>query len=204
MTIPNQLYIDGQYEEAARRFDAITRGAESEDDVLTAYLYLGRCYMELGDYSAAADALTSGRVLGGGIEFEGYLAEVQEHLRLTSKGLEGQGTLSRAQLAALIDQGFGDRLAGTGTHRVPPDLATHWARETVRRVNEAGVMPSLPDGDFYPDVPVTRAAFYVTLLRLSRVVGIPKTEVSAHFPGGLRVPAGEAAGILQELEQANR
>jgi hypothetical protein len=50
----------------------------------------------------------------------------------------------------------------------------------------AGIMLPLADGSFRADAEVTYPAFYVTVLRLARVVGIPGEAVDAQFPNGMR------------------
>ena len=95
--------------------------------------------------------------------------------------------MTRGQLAALIDNLFGRLIEYGG---VPAenacDMETHWARAYASRMQAAGIMLPLADGSFRADVVVTYPAFYVTVLRLAGVAGIPDRAVDEHFPNGMR------------------
>jgi hypothetical protein len=181
------LYIRGEYKRAVEKLIELSGRLESEGDLQTAYLYLGRSYLSLGDYIRAADAFSSGKLLGGGIEFDQYLAVAQQHLRSTPRIIGTQESITRAQLAALIDNLFGQLLE----YRTVPGQSTvdtkdHWAQEYATRMQAAGVMPPLADGSFRADAVVTYAAFYVTVLRLARAAGIAESAVTERFPNGMR------------------
>jgi hypothetical protein len=180
------LYIDGEYERAAEKLLELTATIEDDDDLRTAHLYLGRSYMSLGDYVKAADAFSRGRSLGGGVEFDEHLAAAQHHLRAEPGSIGLQPLTTRAQLAALIDNLFGQRLGieRGAAEDSPPDVEGHWAKGYIARVRGAGVMRTLADGRFHPDAPVTYPAFYVTVLRLSGITGVPRSSVGARFPDG--------------------
>ena len=47
------------------------------------------------------------------------------------------------------------------------DTDDHWAWEAIKWVQEAGLMSGYPDGNFYPDEPVTRAQLAVILHRFA-------------------------------------
>lgn len=182
------LYIDGEYQKAADTLLELSGELEDAEDLRTAYLYLGRSDMALGDYVGAADAFSRGMVLGGGIEFDEHLAAAQQHLR-TAPGAIGTQTLTtRAQLAALIDHLFGQRLGVDSQAALdpPPDVGDHWARDYIVRVRAAGVMGTFADGGFHPDAPVTYPALYVTALRLTEAAGVPRQAVRDQFPEGFR------------------
>ena len=179
------FYIAGEYERSIEILLDIT--SKSEGDLETAYLYLGRAYMALGDYVGAADAFSSGKMLGGGIEFDRYLAEAQQHLRTTPRIIGTQESLTRAQLAAVINNVFGDRLGeASKSDPLPPDVAQHWAEPYVARLQAVGVMEPLADGLFYPDAVVTYPAFYVVIRRLSDTASLQERTLETHFPAGWR------------------
>jgi len=181
------LYIAGEYEKAVEALIELTGTLESEGDLQTTYLYLGRSYLSLGDYAHAADAFSSGQLLGGGIEFDQYLDTAQQHLRSTPRITGTQESVTRGQLAALIDNLFGPLLEyQTVPAESAADMQTHWARAYVSRMQAAGIMQPLADGSFRADAEVTYPAFYVTVLRLARAADIPDEAVEAHFPNGMR------------------
>jgi hypothetical protein len=187
------LYIDGQYARAAEKLLELTGELEDAEDLRTAYLYLGRANMSLADYVGAADAFSRGKSLGGGVEFDEHLAAAQQHLRSAPGTMGLQPLTTRGQLAALIDNLFGERLVSdslagdggaAGGQGAPSDVQGHWARQYIQRVRAADIMSMLPDGRFHPDAPVTYPAFYVTVLRLSEAVGLPRWAIDSRFPGG--------------------
>jgi len=214
------LYIGEHYEEAIEALVELTSRLESEGDLQTAYLYLGRSYMSLGDYVKAADAFSSGIILGGGIEFEQHLEAAQQHLRSTPRITGTQPSITRGQLAALIDNLFGKRIESSRSAPTSSDMENHWAKAYVARVAAAGVMEPLADGAFHPDAVVTYPAFYVTLLRLGVAASIADTAIAAQFPNGFHsafaaeertardnrygvLDGGEATKILESLEKAS-
>jgi tetratricopeptide (TPR) repeat protein len=183
------LYIDKSYLQAVEAFNELIDRLDDDDDVMTAYLYLGRSYEALGDFVAAADAFSTGRLLGGGIQFEEHLASVQQHLRASPRSIELQRSITRAQLAALIS-----RLQGRSTPAVvreAPDLEGHWASEYASALIANGIMEVMPDGNFHPDEAVTVAAFYAVLIRAGAVLGVTLDAIAAYFPGGM-------SGILSD------
>jgi tetratricopeptide (TPR) repeat protein len=214
------LYINGRYEQAVETLVELTKQLEADADLRTAYLYLGRSYMSLGDYASATDAFSSGKVLGGGIEFDQHLSAAQQHLRATPRIIGTQQALTRAQLAALIDNVFGESLIGHGGAEADGlDMKHHWARTYVARMQAAGIMATLPDGKFHPDAYVTYPAFYITVVRSAGVLGIRDAAMQLQFSEGLRgvlasgspsrarngarlISGAEASEILKSLSKA--
>jgi tetratricopeptide (TPR) repeat protein len=171
-----------RYEQAIADLESIIDDLDTDDErLLTAYLYLGRSYEALGDYVAAAEAYSNGRILGGGVRFEEHLALVQQHLRSSPRAIQSQKRITRAQLASLIV-----RLGGAAAEEAvdAPDMRNHWAREYAGYVVDRGIMPLMADGGFHPEDEVTRAALYITLLRADGSFAIKRDELNVHFPGG--------------------
>jgi tetratricopeptide (TPR) repeat protein len=201
-------YIAGDYERAAHDLDALSRSLESDEDVLTAYLYLGRSYEALGDYVSAADAYSSGRILGGGVVFEEHLASVQGHLRSTPRSVRTQPAVTRAQVAALTVRLAGITDDAVVEREVASDLRGHWAESYATTVVDLGIMDSLPDGHFHPEDAVTLASFYVIVLKASRALGASTAPLGDSFPGGFEtvlhdgttlVTGEQAAEVLQAV-----
>ncbi len=207
------LFIEGRHQEAASHLKKLTGHLDSDGDVLSAYLYLGRSYMALGDYGPAANAFSTGRSLGGGLEFDEHLRAAQNHLRVTPRNMGAQESLTRAQLAALIATTFDAWLEDTSDPAAAgvADVENHWAREYVGRVRAAGIMDVLPDGAFHPDDVVTAGAFYLVMRHSVEVFGIAAEILESFFPQGLRGAIGgsraggrwvsgrEATTVLQSL-----
>jgi hypothetical protein len=202
------LFIDGNYQQAVEAFGKLIDRLDSEEDVLSAYLYLGRSYEALGDYVAAAEAYSTGRLIGGGVQFEEHIVSVQQHLRTSPRSLQVQRDITRAQLAGLII-----RLRGRPNEFVAtdvPDLQGHWAREYAAAVVADGIMQVMPDGKFHPDDRVTVAAFYAVLMRAGAVLDVAMDAIDVYFPGGMsgilidggaerHIAGRDATEILQTL-----
>ena len=52
------------------------------------------------------------------------------------------------------------------------DYENHWAKESIEKVIELGLMEGFDDGNFYPDKELTRAEFATALVRLIEQAGI--------------------------------
>lgn len=93
---------------------------------------------------------------------------------------EPDRTITRAEAAALIVRSFGASLepsAGVPAYR---DLdRSHWAYETIVKATAAGIVNGLPDGNFGPDRPVTRAEIAVMIGRALKLP--PHPSASAVF-----------------------
>jgi hypothetical protein len=53
-----------------------------------------------------------------------------------------------------------------------PDVATHWARTSIEKVAEYGLIKGYPDGTFRPHLFVTRGELMVLLQRILRFIGL--------------------------------
>ena len=182
------LYIEGRYEEAEKKLARLMGDLESEEDRRTAYLYLGRTQMALGDYEAAVDAFSTGILLGWGVQFEGYLREAQRHVGMSSRMVRLEDRLTRAQLAALLYDHF---VSEEGTSQTQPQEQDSHRGGYIDAVREAGFMSVLPDGDFHGERVVTPAALYFVAHRVAASLGIPYGVLEAHYyPLGYRSTIG--------------
>ncbi len=181
------LYIAGDHAGAELLFLEVLDNPESDEDLVTAHLYLGRIYLEANEYQKAADVLSAGRALGGDVRFDEYFEIAASHLRASSSQIIQEDVISRGQLAALLMDMFGDVLdremrAGT---REESDT-THWAEGCVHFAETTGVMKKLPDGSFHEDANVTRPAFFMVVARLAHLLGLEDGVEAEAFPGGFR------------------
>ncbi|MGE5389496.1 MAG: S-layer homology domain-containing protein [Deltaproteobacteria bacterium] len=48
---------------------------------------------------------------------------------------------------------------------LPPDIATHWAKSSITKLIQAGIMAGYPDGTFQPDRKISRAEFAVITVK---------------------------------------
>jgi len=185
------LYIAGDYENAEVLFEEVLDDPDSDEDLLTAHLYLGRIYLAENEYQKAANVLSTGKALGGDARFDEYFAIAASHLRASSSQIIQEDIISRGQLAALLKDMFGEALKGkvgesVGTERRSGSDKEHWADAYVYFAETSGMMTKLPDGSFHPDAKVTRPAFFVVVCRLTELLGLPRGVRDDVFPGGLR------------------
>jgi hypothetical protein len=174
-----EFYIAGDYDEAVERLDKLSKTTESEERLREIYLYLGRSFVELEQYSQAIDAFTAGAAYGGGLIFEEYLTRLGVVVSVAPKILAASDKITRAQLAALIDKMFfGVKDIGAPSDEGRQDVSVGPSTSVQR-----GVVPTLPDGEFHGNDFVTRAAFYVVVARLIEDTGIPGGPTS-FFDGG--------------------
>jgi len=191
-------FIAGDYEAAAEKLEKLSGDTDSEEELREIYLYLGRSYMALEQYSRAIDAFSAGRAHGGGGVFEEYLLRAGIMVSASPENVSKSIRVTRGQLAALIDGMFYDGVgdigvpgAGTGKTGMTAQL------QTVRR----GVLPALADGEFHAGAFVTRAAFYAAVSRLVKDKGTPG-DPSLFFAGGFDwvLQAAESAETRARIE----
>lgn len=174
-----ESFIAGDYDAAVSRLEDLAESTESAEELRQVYLYLGRSYVAKGQYPRAIDAFNAGMALGESSPFDEYLTRLGVVVSGAPQAVAMSGQVTRAQLAALIDQMFYDGLGKVG------DTSRHVTREgTVSELESVkrGVVPVLPDGDFHPDALVTRAALYAVVARL--VADIGTQEAPSDFVDG--------------------
>jgi tetratricopeptide (TPR) repeat protein len=177
-----ESFIAGDYDSAISRLEELADATNSNEELQQIYLYLGRSYVATEQYARAIDAFNAGMALGGGSPFDEYLIRLGVVVSGTPETVSMSDRVTRAQLAALIDHLFYSGSGDTGgdSGRGAPEGAVA-ELESVKR----GVVPPLPDGDFYPDALVTRAALYAAVARLAADLGAEgEGEPSAFIDGG--------------------
>jgi len=188
-------YINGDLERAEALFDESVGQPLSREDLQTAYLYLGRIYLATGKYDRAAEVLSAGRALGGDVRFDEYLEVASRHLSATPHRIARETRITRAQLAALIDDLFDltprDHPTVSGANGTPKrtkhvGVEGHWGEDHIETVFSAGAMTTLPDGKFHPDEGVTRPALYAIVSRIVDSRHISRAVVDDVFPHGYR------------------
>jgi hypothetical protein len=175
-----ESFIAGDYQAAAERLEELSTAAKSEEEKRGIYLYLGRSYVALERYNLAIDAFTAGLAIGGGMVFEEYLTRLGLLVSASPEIVSTSLRITRGQLAALIDGMFYsgvDDIGGSGGGRGAAGAVVRLT--SVRR----GVVPTLADGRFHADEPVTRAAFYAAVARLVHDTQ-PGTDPSRFFESG--------------------
>jgi tetratricopeptide (TPR) repeat protein len=194
------LFIAGRYEAARADFEALARSRDG-DDRCTAYLYLGRCYFELGNLEKAAEAFSLGRLECGEAPFADYLLQVQNYFRSSPRAIASAASITRAQCACLLVHYFGGpkdsgQSAGLGLPKNPSDAVSHWASDAIRGALALELMENLPDGLFHPDETLTRASFVFIAGRAIRRLGSGgHIDLEGTFPDGVEQKIGLYAGV---------
>jgi len=188
-------YIDGDLDGAESLFLEATKASLADEDLQTAYLYLGRIYLARGDYEKAADVLSTGKALGGDLRFDEYFEVARGHLVSSPARIIQLERITRRELAALVDGMFGPRLrerwgegqeergAESGAADQPGQPAEEDPFEVLGR---AGVTGVFSDGDLHGEEMVTWPAFYVFVSRLAGALGGERGVTNEIFPGGYR------------------
>jgi hypothetical protein len=200
-----ELFIAGRYEAAAADFETLTKSLDG-DELCTAYLYLGRCYFELGNLEKAAEVFSLGRMQCGEAPFGEYLLQVQNYFRVSPEAIANAVSITRAQCACLLLHYFGGSdsaglsirpdMVQPGTAKHPPDAVSHWAKDAIDEVLRIGLMEALPDGLFHPDETVTRASFvFIAASMIKRFSSDPGIDFESDFPGGVEQKISLYAGV---------
>jgi tetratricopeptide (TPR) repeat protein len=171
-----ESFIAGDYQDAAERLEAMTKGAGPDEDLGEVYLYLGRSYIALEQYSQAIDAFTTGKANGGGPVFDEYLRRMDLLVSGAPSVVATSIHMTRGQLAAVIDRMFYEASADAGAS----SAGVVTSLQSVQR----GIVPVLPDGAFHEEALVTRAALYAALARLLGDKGAGVPAVQGLFEGG--------------------
>lgn len=86
---------------------------------------------------------------------------------------------------------------------LPTDLAGHWAKDSIAKLINAGIVSGYPDGSFQPDKTVTRAEFTVMLakaLKLEPKVGSAFKDTAAHWARE-SISTAAAHGLISGYDQ---
>lgn len=166
-------------------------------DLCTAYLYLGRCHLLLGELEKAAEIFNQGSLTCGEELFDEYLLQVRNYLRASPDVLAKAASITRAQFACMIFYYYGSSVSADRDLKTrPSDIESHWASETIESVLKNNYLEVLPDGAFHPDEPVTRDAFVFQTARLLRLIANdPSLDLNGAFPAGVQQKIEYFSGI---------
>ncbi|MGO4374036.1 S-layer homology domain-containing protein, partial [Paenibacillus sp. MCAF20] len=110
-----------------------------------------------------------------------YVAAVLQYGIMVGNGgdFDGEGALTRAQLATMIGKLIKDADASADKHLsnfTDASLIPSWATEGVQRALDNGILQGYPDGSFKPEGTVTRAEMAAIILRLMDYLQSEKTK----------------------------
>ena len=89
------------------------------------------------------------------------------------------------------------------TVNIPPDISGHWAKDSIMKLINAGVISDYPDGTFKPDKAVTRAEFTVMIvkaLNLETRAGKTFTDTASHWAKD-SIATAAAHGIISGYDE---
>jgi len=87
--------------------------------------------------------------------------------------------------------------------KLPADIANHWAKDSIAKLMQAGVIGGYPDGSFQPEKSVSRAEFTVMLvkaLKLEAKQGSVFKDTAAHWAKD-SINTAAAHGIISGYDQ---
>lgn len=190
------LFVSGRYAAAIERLDELAAARTDPEELREVYYYLGRAYLEVGERDRAIDAFAAGVSYGDTGPCVAYLEQLRAVVEGEARNVRRSEIVSRRQLASLLVRQF----VLDGAEPPVPEDADDSLREAVSR----GWMERLPDGGLHGEAAVTRAAFYVTLARLTADLGVGGT-VAGTYAGALSgrgrepVAGSEVAATLEEI-----
>ncbi|MCZ6766261.1 MAG: S-layer homology domain-containing protein, partial [bacterium] len=173
-------------------------------------------YMAMEDYEQAWAVFRYGLGYGADPRFNEYLKLAREHYTGEEHVIRRVPVITRGQLASLIVSTL-ELDDSAGASDIAPDVESHWCKPFVSTVQVAGIMDTLPDGNFHPDAPVTWSAFYSVVHRAALAKDVSEDLWIEMFPGGLEaivrgkmveredgtnqamVSGSEAAEVLEQL-----
>ena len=89
------------------------------------------------------------------------------------------------------------------TVNIPSDISGHWAKDSIMKMINAGVISGYPDGTFKPDKAVTRAEFTVMIvkaLNLETRAGKTFTDTASHWAKE-SISTAAAHGIISGYDE---
>ena len=89
------------------------------------------------------------------------------------------------------------------TVNIPSDISSHWAKDSIMKMINGGVISGYPDGTFKPDKAVTRAEFTVMIvkaLKLETRAGKTFTDTTSHWAKD-SIATAAAHGIISGYDE---
>ncbi|MGG1618068.1 S-layer homology domain-containing protein [Paenibacillus sp. NRS-1781] len=90
------------------------------------------------------------------------------------------GKITRAEFAVILSSVF-DIKGGNNTSVSLKDVGSHWAKDPIKKLVEAGVISGYEDGMFKPDNTITREEMVVLLSRILNLNNVSKDTTKGNF-----------------------
>ncbi|WP_342415996.1 S-layer homology domain-containing protein [Paenibacillus sp. FSL R10-2782] len=90
------------------------------------------------------------------------------------------GKITRAEFAVVLSSVF-DIKGGNNTSVSLKDVGSHWAKDAIKKLVEAGVISGYEDGMFKPDNTITREEMVVLLSRILNLNNVSKDTTRGNF-----------------------
>lgn len=113
-----------------------------------------------------------------------------------------EGTLTRAEFAAILVKSFKLPTASTGSsfYDVP---ASHWASPLIEAVQNAGLMAGYPGNQFKPNNPVSRAEVMAIMAKAyppASPSADAATQILANYADGYQVPSWAQPAVAETIQ----
>nr|WP_068498698.1 S-layer homology domain-containing protein [Paenibacillus kribbensis] len=90
------------------------------------------------------------------------------------------GKITRAEFAVILSSVF-DIQGGNNASVALKDVGSHWAKDAIKKLVEAGVISGYEDGTFKPDKTITREEMVVLLSRILNLNNVSKDTTKGNF-----------------------
>ncbi|WMT41208.1 S-layer homology domain-containing protein [Paenibacillus sp. D2_2] len=91
------------------------------------------------------------------------------------------GNITRAEFAVILNRVFDIIKGGDNTRVALKDISSHWAKDAIERLQEAGVISGYEDGTFKPDKTITREEMVLILSRIVNLNNLAKDNTKGNF-----------------------
>jgi tetratricopeptide (TPR) repeat protein len=187
------------------------KAAELDPTDARALILLGELHEAQGNYSKAAEALTTAVALEPNEALDRKIEELGEKAAFAAmpedyRTIESAPSVTRAQLAALLGVRLDDLLKRAGRRNavVITDTRGNWAAPWILAVSRAGLMEVYPNHTFQPEAVVRRADLAAASSRALSLIAAQNPRLAAPWrntrrtfpdlaPGHLSHPAASLA-----------
>ncbi|NRF95720.1 S-layer homology domain-containing protein [Paenibacillus frigoriresistens] len=90
------------------------------------------------------------------------------------------GNITRAEFTVILSRVF-DIQGGNNTSVALKDVGSHWAKDAIEKLAEAGVISGYEDGTFKPDNTINREEMVVMLSRILNLNNVSKDTTKGNF-----------------------
>ncbi|MEC0180297.1 S-layer homology domain-containing protein [Paenibacillus peoriae] len=110
------------------------------------------------------------------------------------------GNITRAEFAMLISRAF-DISGGADHSAAMSDISSHWAKEAIEKLANAGVIGGYGDGTFKPNQTISREEMAIILSRIVNLSGVNKDDSKGNFTD-ISIASSFATNAIKDVAEA--